>query len=245
MKERITILIPTYNRGSLIGETLENCFKQTYKNFKIMIYDDGSTDNTEVVVNQYIKRYGSKIKYVKGSHNLGIGEARNILLSNLETEFGIWLDSDDLMRKDRLNANIEYMDSHDVDIVWSDIARFSGSLNDIKRVSTISADISKYDKNDWKSLKSNTTCATACFRKDLQKFKFESRLKLGGEDVLWVWLLLQNNVQLGYISQSLYQYRSHGSRISVQKTKGNNVKLKEDENKIIFELIKNIQNGKY
>ena len=89
---KITILIPTYNRASLIAKTIENCFLQSCGDFTILIYDDGSTDNTTDVVNSIIKRYPNRIKYIKSKKNMGIGYSRKMLLEHLNSEFGVWLD---------------------------------------------------------------------------------------------------------------------------------------------------------
>jgi glycosyltransferase involved in cell wall biosynthesis len=242
---RVTILIPTYNRGHLIGKTIEDCFKQTVVDFKIVIYDDASTDNTNEIVNVYIKKYGKEvIQYYKGGINKGIGHARNVLLKLLDTEFGIWLDSDDLMSKYRIEKCISYMnENQEIDIIYSDIRWFSEGKK-ISLGNHINIDVTRYNKNDWSSLKFNTACATGFFKSSLSKFKFEESLKLGGEDVLWIWLLLQNDIKIGHIDEYLYLYRNHTERIGKQKRQESMKELKEKEDAILALKIKEIQNDK-
>ena len=245
MRTRLTILIPTYNRADLIVKTVNDCFKQSYTNFSIIIYDDASTDNTERVIKDLIIKYPGKIKYLKGLHNRGIGHARNVLIGELTTEYGMWLDSDDLMTPDRIQKCIQFMDSNpNIDIVYSNIQRFTGGKDDIQLKDHIKIDVTKYNKNVWKSLKYNTACATGFFRKKVTKFKFENELKLGGEDVLWVWELLQNNIKIGHINESLYLYRSHSNRIGMQKRHESMKELKAKEDTILALKIKEIQNKK-
>lgn len=242
MNTRVTILIPSYNRGYLIEKTIKDCFLQTYKDFNIIIYDDASTDNTEKIVKKLINKYPNKIKYIKGNINKGIGYARNILISKLNTEFGMWLDSDDFMTSDRIEKCISYLDNNnEIDIVYSNIQRFISDGDQIILKSNIIIDVNKYHKDNWNSLKLNTTCATGFFRKKLSKFKFESSLRLGGEDVLWIWNLLQKNIKIGHINESLYLYRNHQNRIGNLKRKPIMKDIKKNEDLILAKKIKEIQ----
>ena len=229
----VTILIPTYNRGNLIEDTIESCFNQTYKDFCILIYDDGSTDNTHHIIDSISKKYGS-IKYIRGDKNNGIGYARQELMNNFKTEYGIWLDSDDLMDAKRIEKCVNYMDSHkDVDIVYSNIRKFSedGPIDDIK------INIDLYSKNNFDSLKNNTCCATAFFRYKIKEFKFETSMRHSAEDVLWLWKLICNDVKVGHISESLYLYRWHENRTGVQK-RSLPKEIYQKEQRILHEKIK-------
>ena len=214
---RVTILIPTYNRDSLLKETLNNCLRQTYQDFDIIVYDDASTDKTEDVIKKFQGKFTS-LKYIKGSKNEGIGFARHVLLNSLETEFGVWLDSDDLMRNDRLEKCVKYMDSNpDIGIVYSFLMRFTENRGNINLSGELSVDTSRYSKKDYSSLKNNTTCATAFFRSSLKKYEIVDSLRYGSEDVLWLWNLLNNNIKVGQINEALYYYRSHPDRLTLIK----------------------------
>ena len=245
MSTRLTILIPTYNRGSLIEKTIQSCLSQTYQDFKIFIYDDASTDDTPNIIKRLIKKYPKRIKYHRSNSNRGIGYARNVLISNLNTEFGMWLDSDDLMVPNRIEKCISYMDNnHNVDVVYSNIQWFTADKDDINLKDHIKINVTKYDKNNWNSLKFNTACATGFFRKTVSKFRFETDLRLGGEDVLWIWKLLQNDIRIGHINESLYLYRNHTHRIGKQKRQESMKALKEKEDAILALKIREIQNDK-
>lgn len=241
--KRVTILIPTHNRGDLLGKTIMNCFKQTYKDFKILIYDDGSTDNTSTIIKKLQLSFPNRIQYLKSKSNHGIGYARHELLKNLSTEFGVWLDSDDYMKSDRLAKCINYLDSNpSVDIVFSYLKRFhevhNGAFTPMG--DEIKIDVSTYDKTNYRSLYSNTACATAFFRKSLQKHEVVP-LRYGSEDVLWLWKLLNADVKVGQINETLYFYRSHRERLGIQKKKLN----KEDkipEEIIIHQKIEEYRN---
>ncbi len=98
-----SIIIPTYNRADFIGKTINSVLNQTYKNFEIIVIDDGSTDNTREVVNN-IK--DERIHYYK-KENEERAAARNFGVKKAKGEYVTFLDSDDLFYENHLEeANI-------------------------------------------------------------------------------------------------------------------------------------------
>jgi glycosyltransferase involved in cell wall biosynthesis len=88
----ISVIIPTFNRAALIGETLESVLSQTRRADEILVVDDGSTDNTERVV----KKFGPPIRYIH-QKNQFLGAARNTGLRSSGGSYLLFLDSDDLL----------------------------------------------------------------------------------------------------------------------------------------------------
>ena len=99
----ISIIIPTYNRASLIGETLDSVKNQTYQNWECIIVDDGSTDGTAHVVKKYTEE-DSRFRYVKrpDSYKPGGNGARNYGFKISNGDFVNWFDDDDVMLHDFL-----------------------------------------------------------------------------------------------------------------------------------------------
>ena len=62
-KPLVSIIIPTYNRANLIGETVESILAQTYQNWECIVVDDGSNDNTDVLLAEYVKKDKRKTKF--------------------------------------------------------------------------------------------------------------------------------------------------------------------------------------
>ncbi|MCG9973022.1 glycosyltransferase family 2 protein [Christiangramia crocea] len=93
----VSIIIPTYNRASQIGETIDSVISQSYSNWECLIIDDGSSDYTEDLLDFYCKR-NSKIKFYKrDSSPKGAPHCRNIGLDKAQGQFCIFLDSDDIL----------------------------------------------------------------------------------------------------------------------------------------------------
>lgn len=97
MQPLVSIIIPTYNRASQIGETIDSIISQSYNNWECLIVDDGSEDYTEELIGFYCSIH-SNIKYFKrDSTPKGAPHCRNIGLEKAQGEFCIFLDSDDLL----------------------------------------------------------------------------------------------------------------------------------------------------
>ncbi|WP_445715143.1 glycosyltransferase family 2 protein [Flavobacterium sp.] len=120
----ISIIIPTYNRAHLIGETLDSVLAQTYRNWECIIVDDGSTDTTESVVNYYVEK-DSRFQYYKrpSAYKSGGNGARNYGFDVSKGEYVNWFDSDDLMLPDALQSKLNAFEEN-VDFVVANSLNF-------------------------------------------------------------------------------------------------------------------------
>jgi glycosyltransferase involved in cell wall biosynthesis len=89
---RFTIVTPTFNRADMIQATIKSVLTQTFKDWELIIVDDGSTDNTDEVMQQFLT--DTRIKYVKKT-NTGQADSLNVGASHASGEFITFLDSDD------------------------------------------------------------------------------------------------------------------------------------------------------
>ena len=101
----ITVLMPTYNREKYIRESIVSILNQTYTNFTLLIYDDGSTDNTISIIKE-LQQKDNRVKLIRGEINKGGLYAKQKLLDLCETEIATWLDSDDLSLPTRLEEQV-------------------------------------------------------------------------------------------------------------------------------------------
>lgn len=116
----ISIIIPTYNRASIIGETLKSILSQTYTQWECLVVDDGSEDNTQVVMENICLSDKRFSYYQRPSfHKKGGNGARNYGLKLAKGDFIQFFDSDDLMVPQALEKKIEAIQSYDVDLVIS------------------------------------------------------------------------------------------------------------------------------
>src|SRR5690554_3366688 len=116
----VSIIIPTYNRAHLIGETLDSVLAQTYTHWECIVVDDGSTDNTDEVMAEYLIK-DSRIQYFHrpNTHLPGGNGARNYGFLQSKGKYIQWFDSDDLMDVEKLKVKVENIISYNVDFVIS------------------------------------------------------------------------------------------------------------------------------
>jgi glycosyltransferase involved in cell wall biosynthesis len=129
----VSVIIPTYNRAHLIGETLDSVLAQTYQNWECIIVDDGSSDKTNDVVGAYVKK-DSRFKYYHrpDEHLPGGNGARNYGFKMSEGEYVNWFDSDDVMVPEKIEIQLRNLNVLDSDFSISQCSKFSNKISDNK-----------------------------------------------------------------------------------------------------------------
>ena len=105
----VSIIMPSWNTGKYIVESINCVIAQTYPNWELIIVDDCSTDNTDEIVASF---EDSRIKYFKNENNIGAALTRNRAMSEAKGEWIAFLDSDDLWMPEKLEKQLEFMNSH-------------------------------------------------------------------------------------------------------------------------------------
>jgi len=120
-----SIIIATYNRAHLFPRAINSVLSQTYQNFEIIVVDDGSSDNTEEVVNSF--RVDKRIIYDKNEENLGLSATWNKGLDLASGDYVVFLDDDDELLPDALEAaaaKIAELSPEGVRTIWFDSMDF-------------------------------------------------------------------------------------------------------------------------
>ncbi len=102
----VDVIIPTFNRAEVMIKAIESVLSQTYQNFVLHIVDDGSTDHTQLVLNQYRNHPKIKLYY---QNNSGVSSARNQAAKNSNGQWISFLDSDDEWMPEKLQTQIIYL----------------------------------------------------------------------------------------------------------------------------------------
>lgn len=112
MNKTLTVFTPAYNRAHTIGRTYESLCRQTCKDFEWLVIDDGSSDNTRELVEQWMAlNNGFEIKYV-WKENGGLHTGYNKAIELAETEICVCIDSDDWMPDDAVEVIVNYWERH-------------------------------------------------------------------------------------------------------------------------------------
>ena len=190
-KNKFSIIIPNYNKEEYVRETLESIFNQTYKNFEVIVVDDGSTDKSIEIINEFdIKLFHTNRKRAGGARNVGIDNAIG--------DYIIFLDSDDYFTNntvlERLNNLIK-----DEDIIFLNYTKDKfGEITIIKE-----------EKEDIKLKIENTKnlgCPTKCFKRELlEGIRFPEAKRY--EDINFALEAMCKANSFAYFEDSFFTYR--------------------------------------
>lgn len=103
----VSVIIPTFNRAHTIIRALDSVFESTFKDFKVIVVNDGSTDETE----QLLKNYSKPITVIR-SENRGVSAARNLGAKTAKSKWLAFLDSDDEWLPHKLQKQMEFVSDH-------------------------------------------------------------------------------------------------------------------------------------
>ena len=114
----VSIIMPSYNTGKFIKESIESVLEQSYSNWELIIVDDCSSDNTDDIVAPYL--VDSRIHYIKNEKNSGAAVSRNRALREAKGKWITFLDSDDLWHPQKLEKQIMFMVENDYKFTYTD-----------------------------------------------------------------------------------------------------------------------------
>ena len=184
---KFSIVIPTYNRGSFIHKVIESLLNQTYKNFEILVVDDGSTDNTQEIVEQFSD---SRVTYLY-KENGERGAARNYGAQKSTGDYINFFDSDDLAYPNHLETAFRLIEQENHPPVFHlgfDIKDLQGK---IVRTPDEIVDINKQLING-----NVLSCNGVFIRKDIvQKYPFNEDRELAASEDYLLWLTLASEFE--------------------------------------------------
>lgn len=124
----ISVIVPAYNAEKTINRCLESIVKQTISNFKVYVVNDGSTDSTATILDNYKNDGRFNIIHISNS---GVSAARNTALQLVDTDYVTFIDSDDYVDKNYLQDLIGGFVDEDIDMVATDRKYLNEDLNSL------------------------------------------------------------------------------------------------------------------
>jgi len=203
MQQKLTVIIPVYNGMPFLKETVQSILNQTYKDFHLLIVDDGSTDGSA----EYLKTLTDSRIEIRSQSNLGLCTSLNQAVASSNTELIARLDQDDIASPSRLQEQVDFLISHlGYACVLSNISRITESGKEFGSYKTdFSEEISDYRWEQYGCI----VHSTICFRK-------ESFLALGGYrsslypvDDYDLLLRFDEAYKVAVINKALVKYRVH------------------------------------
>lgn len=220
MNEIVSIIIPVYNVADYLKECLDSVLNQTYKNFEIIIVNDGSTDNSKEIILKYKKNHPNIS--VIDQENQGLSEARNAGLRIAKGKYIYFLDSDDKIHDSLLEKCITIFKKYNVDLINFGYESFIGKQvikqNKILGDSIILSGYDFFKKSAEESLGHNFNVWSYMYKKDFlikNKLKFVKGL-IYEDSELFVRILMKNP-KIYILNDHLYSYRLREDSITSAK----------------------------
>jgi len=203
-----SVVIPTFNRAAFIEATLQSVLQQTYLHYEIIVVDNCSTDNTEELLQPYIR--AGQIQLIKHEQNYERARSRNTGMSAARGDFVTLLDSDDFMYPNNLADAADYARTHPETSCFHNLYEFvDANRNVLRRYPMPSL------RNQLKAIAAGNfmTCIGNFIHREIyQHYKFDTTLELtGGED--WeFWLRVLADYKVGRIEKINSGILQHSGR---------------------------------
>lgn len=210
MKDKISIIMPTYNSENYIEESINSILKQTYKNWELIVIDDASTDKTVSIVNKFQNK---NIILIQNKKNSGAAISRNKGINLATGNFIAFLDSDDIWNKDKLLKQINFMKKNKFAFTFT-------SFSYLKDLKTREVKIPK--KITYKEALKNTIILTSTVMINIDSIPkdliYMPNVRKGQDTATW-WNILKNNHIAYGLDINLTTYRVHNESLSFNKIK--------------------------
>ncbi len=208
---KVSVIIPVYNTEKYLKKCISSIIDQSYKNLEIIIIDDGSTDSSSLICEEFL-RNDSRIVYKK-IKNSGVSNARNVGIMTSTGDYLSFIDSDDYIGKDYVKNLVQVANNYECEIVVCGLTELKGDFE-----SKIS--IYKDMKEDFKEItfplniedylltfEFNSSCSQLISKKLISdnNIKFNTEIKYG-EDMLFSFECYFNSKKTFYLKQYDYFY---------------------------------------
>ena len=210
----VSILIPVYNVEAYLPQCLDSVIGQTYMNLQIVVIDDGSTDKSWEIMQEYAQK-DNRIE-IYHQDNVGVATTRNNLLEKIKGEYFLFIDSDDWMELDMVGFLLEKATNMCLDLVVS-----GNTVNDAQPNRTYTEAIWSREKTIMEFLK-HVNFNGSLWNKLISIKTLYHRPKFNpeityGEDALFIWQVIQGVNNALITDKQLYHHRMNENSISHAK----------------------------
>ena len=208
---KVSVIMPAFNREKFIAESIRSVLNQSFKDFELIVIDDGSTDKTLSVANEFSS--DPRVKIFKNDSNLGIAKTRNKAVKFALGDYIAPLDSDDIwLDREKLRKQVEFLDEN------PDYAMLGG---DIMHIDLNSTPVKKVLFPIYDSLIRNIILQFNPFAQSTLLIRKSAIEKFGGYSTEYaicddydLWLKIGTKFKFTNIPQVLCGYRIHGNNIT-------------------------------
>jgi len=209
---RVSVITPAYNIAGFISETLDSVLAQSFRDFEIILINDGSPDTEEF--EKALEPHLDEIVYLK-QPNTGAGAARNAAIEHARGELLAFLDGDDIWLPEFLESQVGFLDENSYDMVYCDAYLFGMPSVEGKRFMDSAPSVGKVNVNSILDFRCNVITSGTLARRQtvVDAGMFETERVRAHDFHLWL-RMLKNGARIGYQEKVLLKYRVHLDSLS-------------------------------
>ncbi len=207
----ISVILITYNAEEFVRLAIDSVLNQTYRDFELIIIDDGSIDNTIEIIKDYTSK-SDRIISMFYEHSGNVGKLRNEAIKISKGEYIAIIDGDDIWSEEKLMLQIQFMEQFD--LICTN-ANEIDSANNIIKVRYFQENIPEKLTLDFLAYKNYVITSSVLMRKDIviKAGMFEDDVGIRGEDYI-LWLNIAQIGNILFLDRSLIKYRRHTGNLS-------------------------------
>lgn len=209
-EELISIVIPVYNAAKCITDTIRSVMSQTWKNWELLLVDDGSTDSSAEIIQEFLN---DQIKLIRLEGGRSAALARNRGVQESKGRYLAFLDADDLWNPEKLEQQIEFMREREIAFSFTGYEFADADGVGVQKIVTVPA------KLNYRAALKNTTIFTSTVMFDLSKISKEtiSMPNVPSEDTATWWKILKRGYTAYGLDEALTLYRRGRGTLSSNK----------------------------
>ena len=210
----VSIVVPVYNIRKYIAETMDCVRNQTYTNWELLLVEDGSSDDTVAVIEEYLEGVcDERIRLLKQPANMGAAKARNRGVEEAAGRYIAYLDADDLWVPEKLQRELAFMESKQAAFVFTGYEFADEQANRTGKIVRVPATL------EYKEALKNTTIFTSTVMFDRDKIEKELLMmpEIKSEDTALWWKILRSGYTAYGLDENLVIYRRPGKSLSSNK----------------------------
>lgn len=238
--EKINILMATYNGRRYVAQQVESILNQTYTDFRLIISDDGSTDSTVKILQEYEKK-DQRVEIYCHQENQGAVANFEFLIGKVRSELFMFADQDDVWEPDKIEKTLYKMKKDNLDLVYTDLEVVDSRLNQIApsywALKGLDYRIKRY--NSFSSLYLNnfiTGCTMLVKSKWINEFM---PLPKNSKYILhdyWISLVISQTGKIGYLDETTVKYRQHKNNSVGSKTRSEQMDTLDDIRNLFLDV---------
>jgi glycosyltransferase involved in cell wall biosynthesis len=209
---RVSVIIPAYSAAKFIGPALDSVFAQTYRDYEVVVVNDGSPDTPEL--EEVLQPYAEKIEYIT-QENRGLSGARNTGIRAARGEFVAFLDADDLWEPNYLERQFAEIERRpELDIVYANAVIFGDSIDAGKKFMDLCPSDGPVTFESLITQQCNVMVSVLARRDTLiAAGLFDEQLRSVEDFDLWL-RVIKHGGKIGYHREVLTRYRRHAASLS-------------------------------